>query len=205
MTFYQEDSVFLVVSGVVGRGKSWMKTAKKYRKEFIFDQFVMVAGDDGVRSWEVDRFGTLTYVEDPAELVAQQLTELVDGGDLIRGDSSSFKLHYDGLAVVGDATCFVVVATDTLVGSSFTDYVDTLTFYTLKEVERHQHSLIEKTYTDFRRVGGFLFPFYMHYTETRDELTLSSEDFTERIIVNPTLADSIFEPSTDTLADMEFE
>ena len=136
--------------------------------------------------------------------MAQQLTELVDGGDLIRGDSSSFKLRYDGLAVVGDATCFVVVATDTLVGSSFTEYIDTLTFFNLRSIERHQHSLIEMTYRDFRRVGGFLFPFYMHYTETREEGSVSSENFTKRVLVNPTLADSIFEPSTDTLADMEY-
>ena len=201
-TSYRQGKIAIKGAGLEGTLKQWSERPLKLRQETDFEVVSEVSGDNGELSWRVDANGKLLTQRDENTLKRRELRGLMSDYEYADPESEIFTLKYEGVEDVNGRDCYVVKISNTVNEDIQINYYDESRFYLLKSVIVRPDNETRITYSDFRKLDGFVLPFKEVMNELPMDETITVEYSTYSIGV--VMDQALFEPPAEDVEDYVF-
>ncbi len=172
----------------------WRAPGGRFGFETVIEMASAVYGDNGEFHWSVSPDGTVEVFKSDSALLERRLETLESEYEHMNCRSEVFKIEVRGTAEVGDACCYVVSRSNNINQTVMVQYIDTLTYYVMKEVEENSDDPYEIGFSDFRKLDGIVIPFRCDSYLSGVRMTL----ITDSISIGVDINQSIFEPPATT-------
>ena len=201
-TIYQEGKITIIGAGLEGTFKQWSERPIKLRQETDLKVVSEISGDNGDVSWHVDANGKLLIRRDENTLKDREVRRLMSEYTYADPETEYFTLTFDGIEKVNNRDCYVVKITNTINKDVQRNFYDKSSFYLLKTVIVRPDNETHITYSDFRKVDGFVLPF----NEVINQLPTNEAIAVEYTLyeLTPRIDTALFEPPSQDVADFVF-
>jgi hypothetical protein len=201
-TIYKEGRIIIEGAGLKGTFKQWSERPLKLRQETDLKVVSEVSGDNGEVSWHVDANGKLLIRRDEHTLKEREVRRLMEEYAYLDPKSGYFTLTFEGVEKLGDIDCYVVKITNEINKDIQMNFYDKSSFYLLKTQIIKPDNEVHVSYSDFRKVDGFVVPFKeVVKVYPTDEIT-SVEYAKYSFGVN--VDNTLFEPPGEDVEDFVF-
>jgi hypothetical protein len=202
-TYYAEGILIINNLGTESRFKEWKENPMRMRLENIGLGYHTTYGDNGEYIWRKELSGDLVLDKDSASLRRHKEELLRSQFEHLNPESKEHSLFYAGTSLIDSTLCHAVEITSTLTIDTTIMFIDTATNYLKARFARSNGNNMEEYYSDFRTIGGIVRPF-------RDSTVIagiasSVTRITTVFVFDLVPPDSVFEPTTDTIADVLIE
>ncbi|MCK4941909.1 aspartyl protease family protein, partial [candidate division WOR-3 bacterium] len=201
-TMYQEGTIVIEGAGLEGTFKQWSERPIRLRQETDLKVVSEVSGDNGEFSWLVDANDKVLIQRDENTLKEREVRILMAEYELVNPQSQYFEVTFEGVEKVDGKDCYVVKIANTINQDVQMNFYDKSSFYLLKTMiikpDREDHI----TYSDFRKVNGFVFPFRELIRELPTDEMITVEYSLYRL--DYSIDSTLFEPPAQDVEDFVF-
>jgi hypothetical protein len=199
---YQQGAIIIEGAGLSGTFKQWSESPLRLRQETDFEVMSEVSGDNGEVSWHVDANGKLLIQRDENILKAREVRRLMAEYEYLNPESEYFTVTFEGIEKVNDEDCYVVKVSNTINKDTQMNFYDKSSYYLLRTVIIRPDNETRITYSDFRTVDGFIFPYREVINELPTDETIRVEY--SRYDLSPAIDIALFEPPAQDVKDFAF-
>jgi len=201
-TVFKEGTISIEGTGLEGTFKQWSERPLKLRQETDLKVVSSVNGDNGEFSWLVDQNSKVLIKRDEITLKERQVRKMMEEYDYAGPESEYFTVTFEGVEKITGRDCYVVKITNNINQDIQKNFYDQDNFYLLKTVTVKPDYETHISYSDFRKVDGFVIPFREDVTQlpTNETFVAKYSSYKFGIDVDETL----FEPPSEDVEDFEF-
>jgi len=202
-TYYAEGTAVVNNLGTEGRFREWRENPMRMRMEGLFLGFTIIYGDNGEFTWRKEASGDLILDRDTLSLRNRRSELLLSQFEHLNQESQVFALSYAGTTDIGSTTCYAVEIISSLADDTTTMYIDTSTYYLKLRLTKSNGTEFHEYFSDYRSIGRLIRPFKDSTFHVGEPSPVTYQ--TTKFILDARFPDSVYEPSTDTLADAVFD
>lgn len=202
-TCYAEGIIVIDNLGTEGRFKEWKEHPKRLRIENVGPGYNVAYGDNGKFVWKKGPSGDLVLDKDSASQRRYKAELLRSQFEYLNPESKVFSLSYAGTSMIDSTWCYAVEIICTLTVDTTIMFIDTATDYLKARFSKSNGDNMEEYFGDFREVRGLVCHFWD--STVISGLESSVTRVTTAIVFDLVPPDSVFEPTTDTIADVLIE
>jgi hypothetical protein len=199
---YQEGTITIENAGLTGTLKQWNERPLRLRQETDFEIVSQISGDNGEVSWHVDANGKLLIQRDENTLKAREVRRLMSEYEYVNPESEYFTLTFDGVEKINGTGCYVLKITNTINKDIQMNYYDKSNFYLLKRIIIRPDNETQTTYSDFRKIDGFILPFkeVIKALPTNETVVVEYSSYD----LEPNIDLALFDPPAEDVEDFVF-
>jgi hypothetical protein len=201
-SMYKEGTIVIEAAGLEGTFKQWNERPLRLRQETDLKVFSEVLGDNGEYSWLVDANEKVLIQRDENTLKEREVRKLMSQYEHINPESEYFKVTFEGSEKVDGKDCYIVKLANSINEDIYLNYYDKSNFHLVKTIIFKPDSESHITYSDFRKVDGFVFPFRESSKElpTNEIITVAYSMY----MLGVDIDNSLFEPPAQDVEDFIF-
>lgn len=201
-SLYQEGTITIEGAGLTGTFKQWSERPLKLRQETDLKVVQTVSGDNGEFSWQVDANRKVLIQRDETTLKEREVRKLISEYEYADPKSEYFKLSFEGIESVNNKDCYVVKIINTINEDIRIDFYDKSKLYLQKTTIIRPDYESHITYSDFRKVDGFVLPFKesIRALPTNEITTLAYSLYR----LDASIDNELYEPPSEDVEDFVF-
>jgi hypothetical protein len=191
-------SIYYGKAILVSNGDSLFATFRRYSITPVLFRETTVSGEhradggyNGRCLWSFND-GEFSIMNDSASLANRQIDSMMACFEQLEPETPYFELEHAGTENLSGIECFRIVMRNALTDAVATYFIDTLTYYKLKERSESPHFTSEIVFSDFRTIDGIVFSFVWEGISLPDSIRLNR--LTDSILLDVTIDDTIFDP-----------
>jgi hypothetical protein len=192
-TEYAEMRLTTLPDGGQGQIIEWSETGGRRFWEMTMPSIHMLMGHNGEYRWTWQN-GQLDIESDSAQLAKRLVDSLLDAREHHIERSKYFEVSYLGLDTANGRDCHAIQILNSINDDIRVQFFDCDDYLLRKAVLKEPNMVSTFEYSDFREIGGVMYPFRLEHHDNQIDYTLVFE--TELLEVNIPIADSLFEPPT---------
>jgi hypothetical protein len=201
-TVYQEGTIVIEGAGLEGTFKQWSERPLRLRQEIDLRVVSEISGDNGEFSWLVDANDKVLIQRDENTVKEREVRKLMAQYEHLNPESQYFKVTFEGVEKADGKECYVVKFANTINQDVQIDFYDKSSFYLLRTMIIKPDYEDHITYSDFRKVNGFVLPFREVIKELpTNEITAVAYSLYE---LNMSMDETLFEPPAQDVEDFVF-
>lgn len=156
------NSVILTGRVVLGINDEYPMTIYQQRPNLTKTTIVINKKETAIEGYDGKKGYAMNYATNQLQEYPSYIPESFDN-DFIDWENKGFEAKYLGKEKVGNSDCFKVELTKNVNKTIY--YFDATNYYLVKEIKKNETMI----YSDYRKIGNWIFPFRMENTSVGKE------------------------------------